>query len=752
MNKAIPLSRQPRNGLRMAGFLLLFLAFTGGATIAETTPSSTPEPVATAHPPSYFFTVDLDSRYQFVGSGALTEEDSASANCYRFDYNPDGKLQRIEYLRAGEPMPDHLLGVTRIDFEYQSGIERRWFRDAQGQPVRDVDGIQGEELTLNAARYPTDVANLDSSGARARDNSGVIHYVRTLDNHNRLVAGRRIGLFGEAITDENGFFETRTVYDEQGHPMERGNYDASGNLLNNNEGIALIRTTYTIYPDATQSIEGYFDASGLAVEEKSSGVHQRQRTLDQRGFLIDESYFDAFGAPTDTQSDGVHERRYTYDDRGNELSESFFDGNGKPVNQRNLGFARVVYQYDNKNRVTELAYFGDDGAPQIPLKLGYAILRLEYDDQGNIVRQQFFDGQRHPSLNVKYGAPAIRIKVEGDTTIVMLRSGKDQPMKNAVNGYYAFSYKTNKDHPLSPTNRYYNRYWRHLSYFPRVSVINPHLHALKTAPVMQWSARLGAGAAGLGALLACFLALRKSSHTKRRKVYVPSQLERFLGWLAISCILEGGLRFFMTIYWAWINYENGRMGYGFYVLETLFIAFLLYRLLRISVTMRVLNIGRDDIHRLVRDFFAKANLKSEWIEARKTYVTPALSVRVRFFGQKYHTYIAFRRQQYYSPILAVFSLVLVLWIVCFGFLGLHYVIPVAVALAWLYVRLTRPDLARYREGRHLARDLAQYIRAQVGGIQAPVRTRAIALYYPSVAFCYFLMAGIAFYTLWQLVK
>ena len=46
--------------------------------------------------------------------------------------------------------------------------------------------------------------------------------------------------------------------------------------------------------------------------------------------------------------------------------------------------------------------------------------------------------------------------------------------------------------------------------------------------------------------------------------------------------------------------------------------------------MRVLNIGRDDVHRLVRDFFAKAGLKPEWIEARNRYVTPPLDVRVNF--------------------------------------------------------------------------------------------------------------------------
>ena len=239
----------------------------------------------------------------------------------------------------------------------------------------------------------------------------------------------------------------------------------------------------------------------------------------------------------------------------------------------------------------EKAYFGDDGTPQIPPNLGAAMIRQEYDAQGNLVRRQFFDGQGHPSPHVQYGAPAIRIKVEGDTTIVTLRNGKDQPMKNPINGYYAFSYKTSDGPPAFAHESLLTTAMGGGSVsFPRVSVINPHLHALKTTPVMKWSARLGAGAAGLGALLGCFLALRKSSHTKRRKVYVPTPLERFLGWLAIFCILEGGLRFFMTVYWAWIDYENGRMGYGFYVLETIFIVFLLYRLLRISITIRVLNI------------------------------------------------------------------------------------------------------------------------------------------------------------------
>ncbi len=40
--------------------------------------------------------------------------------------------------------------------------------------LSDVDGIQGEELTLNAAGFPTDVTNLDASGGHERDNNGVM--------------------------------------------------------------------------------------------------------------------------------------------------------------------------------------------------------------------------------------------------------------------------------------------------------------------------------------------------------------------------------------------------------------------------------------------------------------------------------------------------------------------------------------------------------------------------------------------------
>ena len=74
--------------------------------------------------------------------------------------------------------------------------------------------------------------------------------MRTLDERNRLVSARRTRLFNIDITDHNGLFETRTVYDNQGRRMEYGNYDSSGNALDDTDGVALIRTTYTLYPDS----------------------------------------------------------------------------------------------------------------------------------------------------------------------------------------------------------------------------------------------------------------------------------------------------------------------------------------------------------------------------------------------------------------------------------------------------------------------------------------------------------------------
>jgi hypothetical protein len=686
---------------RTVALLALFLAaFMGGAGAKPSTPA-VPPPPPPANSPRYFFTIDLDPRYQIVGTGAITPEAAARSNCYCFTYDSDGKIQRIEYRRAGTPVADPFFEAARIDFEYQPGIERRWYRDAQGQPVISVDGIAGEQLALNLAGYPLSVTNLDASGGHARDSRWVIRYVRTLDHQNRLVRARRNGLLGIDITDNGGLFETRTVYDDQGRRMEYGNYDAAGHPLNDNDGVALIRTTYTLYPDSIEVIESYFDASGLPVVEKSSGVHQRESTFDNRGLLISEAYFDVTGAPTLDNDLHIHEHRFHYDERGNLLAEEFFDVDGRPRDQKNAGYARVTYQYDDKNRIVTKSYFGDDGAPQVPLDVGAAVIHQEYDDQGNLARRQFFDGEGNPSNHVRYGVPAIRVKVEGDTTIITLRNEYDELTANPVGGYAILSYKTDTDHPLSRKNHYFDRYGRPLSKL-RVFIINPHLHALKTTPVMQWSARGGAAAAGIGALLCMFIALRKASHTRHRRVYVPTRTERFIGWLGVFAIGEGMIRFFITIWWAYVRYHNGRMGPGVYVVETVYILFFLYRLFRMRVTMRVLNISRADIHGLLREFFAKAQAEPKWLAERQTFTTENLSVRLRYFAQKSHAYLAFR--------------------------------------------------ARHRVGADLARGLAQFIRAQVGTIQSPARTRAIALYYPSVALCYFLLAMTAFYTYWQLVK
>jgi hypothetical protein len=684
--------------------VLLIAACLPATAASHANPAAPPVPAPVPSGPLYFFNIDHDARDQFVGHGPLTPEAAATANCYCFTYGPDGTLQRIEFERAGTPMPDPLYHTQRIDFEGAPGVERRWYRDDAGQPVVNLNGVAGEELTLNAAGFPTAVTNLNSSGGHMRDVDGVIRYDRTLDKQSRLVSVRRTGLLGTYILDDEGNFENRCSYDNQNRPVEYDNFDSSGQPLNDEEGVAIIRTTYSSMPGSNLVSESYFDATGQPAEEKSTGIHERQSTYDPRGFLLSEAYFDNTGAPTTKLATGIHERRYTYDDRGNQTSEEFFGVDGQPKDQKISGFARVNYRYDDKNRVSEKFYIGDDGLPQVLPNLGAAVIRQEYDAQGNITRRQFFDGQGNPSPHVVYGVPAIRIEVKGDTTLVTLRDAHDELTRNPINGYASFSYKTASDRPLTRHNLFYDLRGRPMSAF-RVFVIKPHLYALQHAPharSMRRSAHWGALAATLGALLAMLLALRKASYTKRRKVYVPSPFERFLGWLAVFAIIEGSVRFFITIWWAYVGYQNGNMGWGVFAIEAVVIVFFLYRLPRMRVTMRVLNISRDDIHRLVRDYFAKANLKPEYREPRSTYRTYPFSVRISYFANKAHAYLKLRY--------------------------------------------------RHREGRDLMRGFAQYIRQQVGTIQAPSRSRAIAFYYPCVACAYLALAFLAFYTLFQMIQ
>lgn len=674
------------------------------ASLASSWLQAKPAPTPPPSGPVYFFNIDLNPRYQIVGRGQVPPEAAATDDCYCFTYDTKGKLQRIEFDRAGTPMRDPFFNVERIDFEYAPGVEHRWYHDGAGQPVSNINGVKGEELTLNAAGFPTTLTNLNESGGHMRDTAGAIRYDRTLDKQSRVVRCRRSGLLGTDIRDDNGDFETRTLYDAQSRPVDYGNYDASGQALEDNEGVASCHTTYATLPGSSQVTEDYFDASGRPTEEKSTGIHERRSTYDPNGFLISEACFDASGAPTTDITTGIHERRYTYDSRGNRTSEEFFGADGQPKNHKVAGFARVIYRYDDKDRVSEKSYVGDDGLPQIQPDVGAAVVRQEYDAQGRIIHCQYFDGQDNPTPHAVYGVPAIRIRVEGDTTIVSLRDAHDELTRNPLGGYATFSYKTATDKPLTWHNHFYDLRGRPMSAF-RVFVIRPHLDALKHAAHargMRRSAHFGALAAGLGALIAMFLALRKASFTKRRKVYVPSPFERFLGWLAVFAIIEGGLRFFITIYWAWVGYQNGRMGPAIYIIEAIVILFFLYRLPRMRVTMRVLNISHDDMHKLVRDYFAKANLKPEYREKRVLYRTYPFSVRIAYFASKAHAYLKLRY--------------------------------------------------RHREGRDLMRGFAQYVRLQVSSIEAPLRSRAIAFYYPCVACAYLSLAFLAFYTLYQMLN
>ena len=492
--------------------------------------------------PQYFFNINLDPRYQIVGTGPLTSAQAATANSYCFTYGADGKIQRIEFDRAGTPMDDPFFRTARIDFEYAPGIERRWYRDGNDKAVPNFYGVYGEELTLDRTGYPTAVANLNASGGTVRDSAGIVRIDRSLDAQSRLVRSRRTGLLGIFITDTNGLFETRTIYDSQSRPIERDNYDASGKQLNDGDGVASVHTAYAAMPDGNQVTETYFDADGQPIENKSSGVHGQQVLSDPRGFQLSISYFDGTNQPDVDAVSGVHERRMVYDDRGNKMSEEFFGTDDRPANDRTLGFARLDFRYDDKNRIVEKRYVGDDGLPQIPPNVGAAMIRQEYDAQGNIVRRQFFDGQGAPSNNAVYGVPAIRIKVEGGITTVSLRDEHDRPARNPDGGFSSFSYRSTQDHPLSRHNLFYDLHGHRLTAFS-VFVIHPHIHELRQHTGMRRRAHWGIVAAILGALTAMALAIRKTSFTKRRRVYVPSAFERFLGWFAVFTLVEGTICF-----------------------------------------------------------------------------------------------------------------------------------------------------------------------------------------------------------------
>ncbi len=746
------------SSLRLLLALTLCLVACAVADAKKTPPTPTPTPhpgtvpalPLVAHPPAYYFTASYDPRYQIIGVGQMTETQAKTANHYRFTFNADGSMARVEYFRTAKiPAIDSYFTAARIEIARSidpathSRTETRSFFDTAGKPVEDD---AAELLSVNATGGVESITCLNDHGTPANDSNGVCRYARKMDGKGQVIDLTRYsvdsqGQFTQTM-DSDGQYETKDAYDDEGRIVERANFDAVGNLHNNHDGIAITRTVYNLFPDYTLYQESYFGSDHVAVTDKQ-GIHMKRLQHDKRDFIVKETYFDTRGAPCeDTEDrnsqeaplasfdylhifkdlpdtkDHIHGKRRTYDDNGN-LIDIVYLGldddpkDAKPKELKSTGYAEIKRTYDDQNRVISEEYLGDDGSPVLSRLLDVAFVQQEYDASGNIVACQYFDAQHAPINHQLYGVPAIRIVRKDGLIFILLRNAQDQPAANEPDGgYYSLSYNPRISNVAVGSNNHSTFYDKDGVRMTRLQLyIKRFLYSFKQHTLhddqafihVQLTAELGAAAVALGALLAFWMSVRKASAAATGHPFVPRPIPRLLALIAFYLMGEGLIRFIYAVYFYSLQKYNITVNLdNIHILEVVFLIYFALRVWRNVNSIRVYNVSRDDLTLLIKDFFASENLSVTASDKPYAFASSCLELRLRYFPTKKH--------------------------------------------ATARLKTTAP------EGRELRMRLVAHLRKGVKKLVGPSHSIFLLMYYPLQAICYFVVCFIGLGALWLLVQ
>lgn len=214
----------------------------------------------------------------------------------------------------------------------------------------------------------TNVANID-------------HYEITYDAGGRVSEIARVD--AAQSSDLEFFFGTPTVRVEYTDGFEKREYLDSQGLPTTHNGFYSIRIKRENNP-RTVTWFGYNRCGKLM--ENQSGVCQLSRTINDKGFTLEDRRYDKFGAPV-TDSQGVFLLRYRYSDRGLLEEISNYDSSGLLLD-RASGYSTIKYKYDKDGKEIEEAYF-DSWGMLAAGKGCYAVIRTAYDDRGNRIEESY---------------------------------------------------------------------------------------------------------------------------------------------------------------------------------------------------------------------------------------------------------------------------------------------------------------------------------------------------------------------------
>ncbi|WP_124748914.1 hypothetical protein [Alteromonas facilis] len=286
----------------------------------------------------------------------VSQSDAKNIKHFQFDYDDDGRLVRLRYQLHGKTVAftDRFVRAPHIEISYKDNQEIRQF--------------------------------YDHHGARTLVSGDVYEAIFELDERNRRRELSFYNVSGDIINNDFGIARYTWGVESNGDVVEH-RYDTAGKIVRNRPGFGYLVTRFS------------FDAQGLLTRMYNLGIEGKRLTADDAGVAMTQIEYNQQRQFTRWLNLDIEEKpikglsaiadiRYAPSAYAVENVARFIDENGNPQTTR-WGAHKVIYEFDQYGNPTMRQFFGRDDKPTESTS-GIHQIKMTWSDDGRMQTSELY--------------------------------------------------------------------------------------------------------------------------------------------------------------------------------------------------------------------------------------------------------------------------------------------------------------------------------------------------------------------------